>query len=193
MYTLDEFNEEVLDLNIICCQRKALYQRVLNERFNQLPKAVQKLHKYEGEVKYIGKCDVVRGEKPFCKFIAWVLSLPPDGTDQTLEVHFKSNGLSEDWTRYFGKRKFYSKQWERRGVLYERINITKLAFDVKVTEQDLNLVLKKVYVLGIPVAWLFKPEVIARESEADGKFQVNVEVNLPYFGLLVKYDGWLEV
>ncbi len=77
--------------------------------------------------------------------------------------------------------------------MYEKINLTTLAFNIDVRADALNLVLKQVYVLGLPVGWLFKPKVIARESEQDGNFIVNVEVHLPLFGLLVKYGGWLSV
>lgn len=193
LFTLDEFKSEVSDLKITFHTDEPLYRRILSERYGILPNAVQKLHDYKDEITYTGKCDVVRGAHPFCRFVAWILSLPPEGAGHDLKVYFKQDGLAEHWTRYFGKKSFYSRQWEKGGVLYERINITTLAFDFKVTKQDLNLVLRQVYVLGLPVAWLFKPKVIARESEADGKFQVNVEVHLPFFGLLVKYDGWLKV
>lgn len=193
LFTLDEFMNEIADLHIQQYTNEPLYQRYLQERYAVLPAAVQTLHDYDEEITYSGACDVIRGYSPFCRFVATILSLPPDGQNHPLKVHFKKDGGAEHWTRYFGDQKFYSKQWDQDGILYERINITTLAFKIDVTDRDLNLILKQVYVLGLPVGWLFKPKVIARESERDGDFIVNVEVHLPVFGLLVKYDGWLSV
>ncbi|MCC6599035.1 MAG: DUF4166 domain-containing protein [Alphaproteobacteria bacterium] len=107
-------------------------------------------------------------------------------------MHFRQDGGAEHWTRYFGDKTFYSKQWDQDGTLYEQVNITTLAFDVDASNDKLSLKLKQVYTLGVPVGWLFKPKVVAEESEVDEKFSVNVEVHLPLFGLLVKYHGWLE-
>ncbi len=193
LFTLNEFMNEVSDLNIKSHTDEPLYQRYLQERYKVLPKVVQHLHHYKDEVTYSGQCDVVRGRNPFCRSLAAILSLPPNGTGQPLRVHFKKDGGAEHWTRYFGDKKFYSKQWDQDGVLYEKINITTLAFHIDANEEALNLKLKQVYVLALPVGWLFKPKVIARESDQNDNFIVNVEVHLPLFGLLVKYDGWLSV
>ncbi len=193
LFTLNEFMDEVSDLNIQSYTSEPLYRRYLAKRYDTLPVAVQQLHDYDQDVTYSGQCDVVRGLNPFCKCVAAILSLPPDGEGQPLKVHFKQDGGMEHWTRDFGDKKFYSKQWDQDGILYERINITTLAFDINVNEDALNLVLRQVYVFGFPLGWLFKPKVIARESERNNDFIVKVEVHLPLFGLLVKYDGWLSV
>ena len=66
-----------------------------------------------------------------------------------------------------------------------------MVFNIETTSEKLSLHLKQVYTLGLPVSWIFKPKVIAEETEKNGKFYVNVDVQLPLFGLLVKYNGWL--
>ncbi|MEZ5814810.1 MAG: DUF4166 domain-containing protein [Alphaproteobacteria bacterium] len=192
LFTLQEFMDEVCDLNIAQYTDEPLYVRYLKERYVQLPQAVQDLHNFDKEATYIGECNVQRGANPFCKFVAWMMSLPPQGQGHKLKVHFKREGGAEHWTRHFGDKTFYSKQWDEGGTLYEQVNITTLAFDIDVSKEKLSLKLKQVYTLGIPVGWLFKPKVIAEESEQSGKFRVNVEVHLLVFGLLVKYSGWLE-
>lgn len=170
-----------------------LYRNLLADRYSVLPKAVQKLHEYGDEVVYSGQCDVVRGANLFCKFAAFILSLPPSGENYALKVHFRKENEAEHWTRYFGDKKFYSRQWADGGVLYEQINIVRLVFAVEVGAEALNLVLNQVYVFGIPVSWIFRPHVTACESEHEGRFIMNIAVHLPYFGLLVKYQGWLSV
>ena len=193
VFSLDEFSSEISDLNIRSYTNETLYKRYLQERYNTLPLAVQKLHNYTGEITYTGQCYVIRGCNAFCRFIAVLLSLPPEGKNHPLKVNFKQNGGVEHWTRYFGNKTFYSKQWDQDGILYEKINITTLAFEINANENSLNLILKQVYAFGLPVGRLFKPKVIAQESQENDNFIVNVEVHLPFFGLLVKYDGWLSV
>lgn len=193
LFTLNEFMKEISDLRIQSYTDEPLYKRYLQERYDVLPPAVQRLHDYNHEITYNGECDVIRGGNLFCRFVATILSLPPNGQNYSLKVHFKKEGGAEHWTRYFGDQQFYSKQWDQAGILFEKINITTLAFKIDVSDQALNLALKQVYVLGLPIGWLFKPKVIARESERNGDFIVNVEVHLPLFGLLIKYDGWLCV
>jgi hypothetical protein len=192
LFTLQEFMYEVSDLNIMQYTDEPLYVRYLKERYATLPQAVQALHNFDEEAVYTGECDVERGTNPFCKFVAWMMSLPPQGRGHKLKVHFKRGGGGEHWIRHFGDKTFYSKQWDEDETLYEQVNITTLAFDIDVSEERLSLKLKQVYTLGLPVGWLFKPSVIAEEREENGKFRVNVEVHLPLFGLLVKYNGWLE-
>jgi hypothetical protein len=36
------------------------------------------------------------------------------------------------------------------------------------------------------------PRVAAYEHAADGRFNFSVDIGLPVFGRIVRYDGWLE-
>ena len=192
LFTLEEFISEISDLDIDVFDDQPLYKRILKDRYESLPQAVQTLHAFKGHALYEGACDVERGKNPFCKFLAWMLSLPPEGKGHALKVEFSQNGAVETWTRYFGDQKFTSKQWDRNGKLYESINGTTLVFDIETTSHSLNLKLANVLILGIPVRWLFKPKVVAEETEEKGKFCMNINVHLPFFGLLVRYKGWLN-
>lgn len=192
LFNMSDFIEEVSDLNIYKLENETLYKRYLGERYDALPKAVQELHEYDGEVLYEGKGDVVRGSNLFCQFTCWIMSLPPTGKDQKVSVHFKQDGGVEHWTRHFEDKKYYSKQWDQNGRLYERIGPTTFVFDVDASEQKLSLKLEKLYSFGVRSDWMFKPKVVAEETEKGGRFHFYIEAHLPLFGLLIKYDGWLE-
>ena len=192
LFNRDAFMKEVSDLNIYAFESETLYKRYLGKRYNILPKAVQELHDYKNEVLYVGSGDVERGKNPFCRFICWIMSLPPTGKGQKVSVHFKQEGGAEHWTRHFYDKRYYSKQWDQNGRLYEKIGPKTFVFDIDATKDKLSLKLKNLYSFGIPVGWIFKPRVIAEEKEIDGRFRFYIEAHLPFFGLLIKYDGWLE-
>jgi len=168
-----------------------LYQRLLATKFTTLPAPVQALHNLTDRMEYSGTCDVVRGKNPYCRFICWLMQLPPDGPAQNLRVQFRADDGREHWTRIFGDKKFYSLQYAKGDALLEKINIITLAFRVTATPEKLALVLQQVYLLGLPVGTIFRPNVVAEEYAEDDIFKVRVNVTLPLFGLLVRYDGSL--
>jgi len=78
------------------------------------------------------------------------------------------------------------------GLLFERLNLTTLIFEVVANSQGLSLQLKGMRVLGIPLLKVLRPTVIAKEEELNGKFQFTIRTTLPMIGLLVAYKGTLE-
>ncbi|MDE1152412.1 MAG: DUF4166 domain-containing protein [Micavibrio sp.] len=169
----------------------SLYQRLLGERFSTLPAAVQALHDLQADIEYAGTCDVTRGSNPFCRFICALMQLPPAGQAQALRVQFRADHGREHWTRIFGTKKFYSLQYAQSELLFEKINIITLAFQVTAAPEKLSLALRQVYLLGLPVGSIFRPQVTADEYAEGDIFKVRVHVTLPLFGLLVRYAGSL--
>lgn len=171
---------------------KPLYQRLLKEKYVRLPASVQALHDFEEDAQFEGVCNSQRGTHPVCRFLAWALRLPPTGQEMPLRVSFKQIGKAELWTRHFGPKRFVSLQWEKNGLLYERIRFVTLAFAVRADEEGLALNVRQVYFLGVPVKWLARPKVKAEELDRYGVFCLSIEASLPYFGRLVRYEGWLK-
>ena len=83
--------------------------------------------------------------------LAELLSLPPDGKDQPLGVSFIPDNGREEWMRWFGTRTFGSVQFERDGLLAERIGATCLLSAPEASEEGLAMRLHGVRVLGIPL------------------------------------------
>ena len=99
----------------------ALYRSLLGARFDVLPQRVRELHDLTGHTVWIGRTDVERGQSWLARKLADLLSLPPEGKDQPLGVSFVPVDGREGWTRWFGTRTFVSIQYERNGMLAERI------------------------------------------------------------------------
>lgn len=170
----------------------ALYRRLLGARFEMLPAPVRGLHDVTETAVWAGRADVERGSSWASRLLAALFSLPPNGKDQPLRVTFEPRDGGEIWTRAFGAREFRSLQFEKHGLLRERVGPSCLVFALDASAEGLALRLLDVLVLGIPLPRMLHPCVRTMESERDGRYRFEVSSRLPLIGLLVRYAGWLE-
>jgi uncharacterized protein DUF4166 len=169
-----------------------LYRRLLGERFERLPARVRELHDVTGASVWTGRADVERGRSLPSRMVATLFGLPPDGRDQTLRVTFQVDGDREIWSRVFGKAVFRSVQYERGGLLRERVGPSTFVFALETSADGMALKLRAVRFLGVPLPRFLAPSVRTFESERDGRYQFEVEASLPLLGRIVQYVGWLE-
>lgn len=169
-----------------------LYCRLLGERFERLPARVRELHDVTGTSVWTGRADVERGVSLPSRMTATLFGLPPAGRDQALEVTFMPDGGTELWTRRFGDAVFRSLQYERRGLLRERVGPSTFVFALLASADGLALKLEGVRFLGVPLPRFLAPSVRTFESERDGRYRFEVEASLPLLGRIVRYEGWLQ-
>jgi hypothetical protein len=169
-----------------------LYRRLLGQRFEQLPARVRELHDVTGASVWTGRSDVERGRSLLSRMVATLFGLPPAGRDQALEVSFMPDGGTELWTRRFGSAVFRSLQYERRGLLNERVGPSTFVFALDTSTDGMALKLRGVRFLGLPLPRFLAPAVFTFESEREGRYHFEVEASLPLLGCIVRYAGWLE-
>ena len=169
-----------------------LYRRLLGERFERLPARVRELHDLTGISVWTGRADVERGRSLPSRMVATLFGLPPAGRDQTLEVTFKVDGEREIWARSFGNAVFRSVQYERGGLLREKVGPSTFVFALDTSANGMALKLRGVRFLGVPLPRFLAPTVFTFESERDGRYHFEVEASLPLLGRIVRYVGWLE-
>jgi hypothetical protein len=170
-----------------------LYRRLLGARFEHLPARVRELHDVTGTHAWTGRADVERGRSLPGRMVATLFGLPPAGRDQALEVIFMPDGGTEIWTRRFGNSVFRSVQYERRGLLRERVGPSTFVFALDTSADGMALKLQGVRFLGVPLPRFMSPSVCTFESERDGRYHFEVEASLPLLGRIVRYAGWLEI
>lgn len=169
-----------------------LYRRLLQDRFDQLPDRVRALHEVHGTSTWSGRADVERGQSRVSRIVATLFALPPAGRDQALTVTFRAQAGREIWERRFGNSVFRSIQYERGGLLAERVGPTTFVFALDASAEGLKLDVRRILVLGLPLPSFFWPAVCTFECERDGRYRFDVEAALPLVGRLVRYSGWLE-
>jgi hypothetical protein len=169
-----------------------LYRRLLGPEFDRLPQPVRELHDFTGVSIWDGRADVERGRSLAARIAAALTSLPPEGDDQPLRVTFHAIGEREIWGRQFGSALFRSVQYERGGLLHERVGPVTFVFTPLASKEGLALRPDGFRVLGLPLPRALHPVVRTFEREQGGRYHFEVEAHLPLFGLLIRYAGWLE-
>ncbi len=77
--------------------------------------------------------------------------------------------------------------------MIERFGMLSFRIALPVTEQGLEMPVKRAYCLGIPLPNWLTPRSQTREFvDAQGRFNFDVAVYLPGAGLVVRYRGWLK-
>jgi hypothetical protein len=171
---------------------RTLFERLLRERFGNLPPSVQSLHLQRGERTYRGFVDVERGSSLLSRFCALATRLPPAGRGP-ITVHIGPSARGEQWMRRIGGHVMRSRLWDHGGLLNERLGLVTFGFRLDAIEGQLTWTVVRVRALGIPLPARAFRAVRAAESEHDGRYQFEVVAALPFAGPLVRYKGQLDV
>jgi hypothetical protein len=174
------------------------YERVLGPAYDRLAPPVQQLHRFEREARWRGIASVRRGDSLPARLLAAMFQFPPAAASTPVEVTLTRDEQGvETWQRNFAGSVFHSLQEEGKGryegLLVERFGPLAFGMAIVVTPQgQLELVLRNWDAFGVPMPKILLPQVQAREHDADGRFNFEVEMGLPWGGLIVRYEGWLE-
>jgi hypothetical protein len=174
-----------------------LYQRVLGSAFRELPEPIQAMHRLGDSVKTVrGVGTVERGRGPLARLAAAVFGFPPSGRDVPVTVRFLPTAEGEVWERNFAGRRFRSVQGEGKGrferLVSERFGPFVFGLALVAEGERLQIVVRRWSFLGLPMPFFLGPGGTSYEYAEDGRFHFHVEIGHPLFGLIVRYDGWLE-
>ena len=169
-----------------------LFPRLLGADFDTLPPLVRALHTREGAERSHGQVSVTRGHGALSRLCAWATRLPPEG-EGAIAVEIVAHDGVERWTRTVAGHDMRSRLWDGDGLLCERLGLVTFGFRLGVENGAIVWRVVRVSVFGVrlPKAWF--EGVAAHESQRDGRYQFHVSAALPLAGLLVRYEGWLDV
>ncbi len=176
--------------------QKSLYEQLLGNAYEKLPRAVRQLHGSRKRRRWSGRAKVIRGRNPLGVLVAWLIGFPPPSDDVDVDVSFTPDTEGEFWERNFGGRRFGSYQIAGKGkddrLLVERFGPISVALAL-VVQQDRLLVIPRNWRIGpIPLPRALLPFGETYESEQDGRFHFNVSISAPIIGLVAEYRGWLS-
>lgn len=168
-----------------------LYQRLMGERFGDLPRLVQMIHGISGDGGAAGEGAVERGRSLLARLLGGLMGMPPAG-NYPLHVGFAERDGRETWTRDFGGNRFRSELSARKGLAVERFGPIRFGFALPSDGDGLRMELRRWSVFGVRLPRLLAPRIDAREWQEGDRFRFAVAVSAPLAGRIVRYSGWLQ-
>jgi len=175
-----------------------LYKRMLGEAWDALPAPLAAMHNLTAqEQRAEGFARVERGKNLFARLIATLFGFPNAGENVPVKVTFQQKDGGELWVRDFAGRKFSSFQREGKGkydkLILEKFGPVTFAFALVLDQGKLRLIPRHWNFLGIPLPLSLAPGGETYEFAEDGFFCFHVEMKHKLTGLIVRYQGRLEV
>jgi hypothetical protein len=175
-----------------------LYKRLLGEAWEALPAPLAALHDVRSkEHKAEGTARVETGKHPFARLLAALYGFPRTGDNVPVKVTFHRKDGGELWQRDFAGRKFSTFQSEGKGdtdkLLAESFGPVTFWMALVLNEGKLHSVTRRWSLFGIPLPLVFAPKTSVYEYADGDNFCFHVEVKHWLMGLLVRYEGKLQV
>jgi alkylated DNA nucleotide flippase Atl1 len=173
-----------------------LFRQLLGPAFDDLPPRLRELHDSKDVRQWSGVAEIRRGQGILARMISTLVGFPHAAKQVPVSVTFTPEKGKERWTRNFGGRRFSSTQSVGMGkdqyLLAERFGIVTVALALVLDGGRLALIPRRWHVLGVPLPGFLLPKGESFESEENGRFCFDVEISLPFVGLVVAYKGTLE-
>jgi len=167
----------------------SFYQCLLGQEFDRLPLALQRLHGGRGITRATGCLDVESDATWLGRILTRLLGLPELEKNVQVRLTVESDRNGERWERWFGDRRFISRQ-ERRGDMFiESFGVLAIGFELVASEAGLRFVQQRTWWLGIPWPRPLGPRVEALEAPATDGWEVDIRLALPLWGPLLRYHG----
>lgn len=172
-----------------------LFRRALGERFDALPGPIRQMHEVTEASVAEGLSEITRGPTLLARLIGWIARLPAAGSEVPVAVGFTPRNGAELWRRTFGSSGFQTslEACKRRdGHLIERLWPMAFLLEVPADDRGLTMVMRGMWILGLPMPSLLWPRVVASERVVDGLFAFDVSISAPVAGLVIRYRGQLH-
>lgn len=173
-----------------------LYRRILESAWDRLPDLIRDLHQVETRRRFEGRAVVDRGRGLFARLIGALYRFPRAGSAIPVSVLLERKRDGEIWQRTFAGRTFRSFQTEGKGsrayLIDERFGPVSVGLAMVTDGGRLEYVVRSWAFLGMPMPMFMAPRGRTFEFVEDGRFHFHVEITHPWFGLIVRYQGWLE-
>ena len=173
-----------------------LYPAILGDAFDDLPEPLRRLHDSRDTRSWSGHVTTRAAKSILGRLAARLSGFPTQDADGPVTVTFTPDEKGELWQRDFGGYKFQTHQsvgqGRNTGLLTETFGPLKIALAVVVTGGKLQLIPRRWTLFSMPLPKFLLPRGETFETDADGLFQFDVQVQLPLIGHVVAYKGNLR-
>lgn len=167
----------------------SLYRRALAESFEALPPVLRRFHDAPGNAKADGYLCIARGPGRLRNALASLMRLPPSGERTPVHLEVRVEGEMERWTRDFGSLRLVTRQRYANGLLIESAGPLHFGFRVSATPSEMRFAFVRCRLYGCPLPGALAPRVHAVVRGLPASWWVEVRVEAPALGLLVRYEG----
>ncbi len=174
-----------------------IYSQVLGKDWWALAENIRLAHAVDQEAR--GGFCISHGTGWLARQLARWLHLPKAAKLADTSLKITTEGTGERWERQFDGEAFTTRQWiGKGGHLVERLGGCELYFKLRVEDGKLfyeqHAAKLCLGALSIPLPLTCAPHVSATEiSDGRKSVLVSVTVTLPLVGLLIAYEGYLNV
>ncbi len=168
-----------------------LYPVLLGAAWARLPLVVRRLHQNVGAR---GRVTIEPGRHWPARVLARILGFPPPGTDVPTRLDVGRRDGEQVWSRRFGEHTMVSRQ--RPGpsnLLAERFGAVECCFRLVPTARGIDYdLVGTALVLGgrrLRLPRTLAPHVSARTWAENDAMGLDVSINAPLFGRLLRYHG----
>lgn len=174
-----------------------LYKRHLGSAWETLPPEIRAMHDIESFATAEGTATITRGTSMLSRLACRIVRFPSAGQNVPLKVKFGVRGGIETWTRDFAGHIFSSRQYEGHGrsarLIVEKFGPLRFSMALVPQGDRLNLVLRRWSLFGVPLPMWLCVKTESYETAAAGYFHFNVRIWHPLTGLIVHYQGSLNL
>lgn len=172
----------------------SLFLDLLGPQAAVLPPRVRQLHALPMPAELRGRAQTQAARGLLARLCALVAGLPRADGDVAVCVRFVSPAAGvEVWTREFGASTFRSRLRAVNGELHEQLGPVRIRFRLRADVDGIIWEPLAIDLLRMPLPRMLLHGISARESERDGRYRFDVAAALPIIGLIVRYEGWLDV
>jgi NAD(P)-dependent dehydrogenase (short-subunit alcohol dehydrogenase family) len=178
----------------VAIRDRGVFDQVLGAQTDRLPATVREFHDPASHPVWHGEADIERGQSLVSRLIGRLIGLPAAGRAQPVQVSVERDADGHElWTRNFGGQAFHSRMGSGSdGKLTETFGPFVFTLDLAASESGTQLPVESGRCFGIALPRFLLPSSNAREfADENGRFRFDVRIDLPIFGLLAHYRGWL--
>lgn len=165
----------------------------MGEEFDRLDDAVRRFHALRGHVQMHGHCVIDGPTSVTGRCFGRIAGVPTGRVDEDFTFELEADEQSERWTRHFPKMTMRSRMRVRDGHLVERLGPVTFHFHLHAVDGALEMELAKLTVLGLPWPRRLRPDIVARETDREGRFHFEVAAAMPLLGRITAYKGYLRL
>jgi hypothetical protein len=171
----------------------SMYETAMGARFDRLAPGVRDFHRLAGRHTLHGQVVIHAPKSILAKFLARLLGTPRSACHGPIKFELDAEDLKETWTRYFPASIMTSHLQLLNGHLVEKLGAARLTFELLETNGQLKMQLRALQFMGIACPKWLMPTIIAEETGADGRLNFNVRAEVPWVGVVARYQGYLSL